>query len=97
MDITIEVTEIIAESTISETVITCDVVMSMESDVDKAYVDAALALKVDKLENYSLVPDTEIDKLSEYPEFEDVATKEYVNGILGDINTALETILAIEV
>ena len=36
-------------------------------------------------------------KLAEYPEFEDMATKEYVDEILGDINTALETILAIEV
>lgn len=72
MDINITVTEIIAESTISETVITCDVVMSIESDVDKAYVDNQLDLKVDKIENYSLVPDTEIDKLSEYPEFEDL-------------------------
>ena len=54
MDINITVTEIIAESTISETVITCDVVMSMESDVDKAYVDNQLDLKVDKVDGKGL-------------------------------------------
>lgn len=66
-------------------------------DVNKKYVDAALDLKVDKVANHSLVPNSEINKLAEYPEYDDMATKEYVNGILGDINTALETILAIEV
>lgn len=104
MDINITVTEIIAESTISETVITCDVVMSMESDVDKAYVDNQLDLKVDKVDgkglstndytneeknslankvdkvaNHSLVPDSEIDKLSEYPELLEETTNKVIS------------------
>ena len=41
-------------------------------DVNKQYVDEKLLLKVDKVEGSSLVPDTEIDKLAEYPEFEDL-------------------------
>ena len=41
-------------------------------DVNKQYVDDGLALKVDKVEGSSLVPDTEINKLAEYPEFEDL-------------------------
>ena len=41
-------------------------------DVNKQYVDEGLALKVDKVDNHSLVPDTEINKLAEYPEFEDL-------------------------
>ena len=53
--------------------------------------------KVDKVDGKSLVDDSEIDKLAEYPEFYYMATKEYVDNLLGDINTALETILAIEV
>jgi hypothetical protein len=66
-------------------------------DVNKQYVDEGLALKVDKADDHSLVPDAEIDKLADYPEYDYMATKEYVDNILGDINTALETILAIEV
>lgn len=66
-------------------------------DVNKQYVDEGLDSKVDKVEGSSLVPDTEIDKLSEYPEYVYMATKEYVDNILRDINTALETILAIKV
>ena len=34
------------------------------NDVNKQYVDDGLALKVDKIENYSLIPDSEIDKLA---------------------------------
>ena len=41
-------------------------------DVNKQYVDDGLALKVDKAEGKSLVDDSEIDKLAEYPEFEDL-------------------------
>ena len=41
-------------------------------DVNKQYVDEGLDLKVDKVDDHSLVPDTEIDKLAEYPEFEDL-------------------------
>lgn len=41
-------------------------------DVNKQYVDEKLLLKVDKVEGSSLVPDTEIDKLAEYPEFKDL-------------------------
>ena len=41
-------------------------------DVNKQYVDEGLYLKVDKVDDHSLVHDTEIDKLAEYPEFEDL-------------------------
>ena len=58
---------------------------------------ASIPNKVDKVEGSSLVHETEIDKLAGYPEFDYMVTKEYVDNILGDVNTALETILAIEV
>ena len=45
---------------------------------------------------YGITPE-ERAKLAEYPEFDYMATKEYVDNILGDVSTALETILAIEV
>ena len=41
-------------------------------DVTKAYVDQQDALKVDKVEGHSLVPDTEINKLAGYPELENL-------------------------
>ena len=41
-------------------------------NVNKQYVDEGLDLKVDKVEGSSLVPNSEIAKLSEYPEFEDL-------------------------
>ena len=40
--------------------------------VSKTYVDQQDTLKVDRVEGSSLIPDTEIDKLAEYPEFEDL-------------------------
>ena len=43
-----------------------------------------LAAKVDKVEGKSLVPDTEIDKLAEYPEFEDL---EFSHANLTDKNS----------
>lgn len=98
MDINITVTEIIAESTISETVITCDVVMSIESDVDKAYVDNQLDLKVDKIDNHSLVPDLEIEKLAgieenannyTHPETHPASILDVVDVVNGDANKFL--------
>lgn len=44
----------------------------LDSWVDVTEDLASIENKVDKVEGSSLVPDTEIDKLSEYPEFEDL-------------------------
>ena len=53
-------------------------------DVNKQYVDEKLLLKVDKVEGSSLVPDTEINKLAEYPEFENL---EFSHANLTDKNS----------
>ena len=60
---------------------------SVIPDVNKQYVDDGLASKVDKVDDHSLVPDTEIDKLAEYPEFEDL---EFSHEKLTDKNSEAE-------
>ena len=49
-------------------------------DVNKQYVDYGLSLKVDKEDGKSLVDDTEIDKIADYPE---------LDPINGDVNKFL--------
>lgn len=75
MTVQINISDVILQPELNAAQITITPIFSSGSgvpDVNKQYVDEGLDLKVDKELGSSLVPDTEIDKLSEYPEFEDL-------------------------
>lgn len=68
-----------------------------EVDVTKVYVGQQDLLKVDKIENHSLLNDSEISKLEEYTIFEDLIISPTIGNNLVMVQALLPSIIKIQI
>ena len=81
MEITLNISDVVVNPELnSAEIVVTPTFSSGVPDVNKQYVDYRLSLKVDKEDGKSLVDDTEIDKIADYPE---------LDPINGDVNKFL--------